>query len=69
MSYVQGSYDQLSSFENLDKEILELPNGSKANRLFYLALPPTVFETVTKNIHDACMKHGLVEYFLLARAR
>lgn len=57
MSYVQGSYTDKEAFVKLDKAILALPNGKKANRLFYLALPPTVFQDVTKNIHDACMKH------------
>ena len=30
-------------------------NGKANNRLFYLALPPSVFEPVTKLIHDFCM--------------
>nr|CAB3247922.1 glucose-6-phosphate 1-dehydrogenase-like [Phallusia mammillata] len=55
MSYVQGSYTDKSAFEKLNKEILGLPNGCNANRVFYLALPPTVFADVTRNIHDACM--------------
>lgn len=63
MSYVQGSYTEKSAFVGLDKAILKLPNGQKANRLFYLALPPTVFEDVTRNIHDACMKHEWVHCY------
>lgn len=57
MSYVQGSYTDSKHFENLDKTIRKLPKGDQANRVFYLALPPTVFTSVTKNIHDKCMSH------------
>jgi len=58
MSYVQGSYTDSKHFENLDKTIRKLPKGDQANRVFYLALPPTVFTSVTKNIHDKCMSHS-----------
>lgn len=54
--YVQGSYDKPNDFVNLEKEVRMIEGETKtANRLFYLALPPTVFETVTKLIHDHCM--------------
>uniref|UniRef100_A0A3Q3WUX4 Glucose-6-phosphate 1-dehydrogenase n=1 Tax=Mola mola TaxID=94237 RepID=A0A3Q3WUX4_MOLML len=44
-----------SSFSKLNTHILSLPGGSVANRLFYLALPPTVYHDVTKNIKHCCM--------------
>uniref|UniRef100_A0A667WLS8 Glucose-6-phosphate 1-dehydrogenase n=1 Tax=Myripristis murdjan TaxID=586833 RepID=A0A667WLS8_9TELE len=54
-SYVSGVYADESSFANLHKELLSLPGGTEANRLFYLALPPTVYHDVTKNIRHHCM--------------
>nr|XP_002126015.1 glucose-6-phosphate 1-dehydrogenase-like [Ciona intestinalis] len=57
MSYVQGSYSEEDGFKKLDTAIKAFHNGNKANRLFYLALPPTVFAEVTQNIHDHCFEH------------
>ncbi|XP_061760575.1 glucose-6-phosphate 1-dehydrogenase isoform X1 [Nerophis ophidion] len=54
-SYISGNYADGDSFSNLNKHILTLPEGSKANRLFYLALPPTVYHSVTKNLRNHCM--------------
>ena len=52
--YHAGSYDTRRDFELLDREIRGLGKG-QANRLFYLALPPSVFEPVTTNIRETCM--------------
>ncbi|XP_061651380.1 glucose-6-phosphate 1-dehydrogenase isoform X1 [Phyllopteryx taeniolatus] len=54
-SYISGKYADDDSFSNLNKHILTLPGGSEANRLFYLALPPTVYHDVTKNIKHHCI--------------
>ncbi|XP_029464344.1 glucose-6-phosphate 1-dehydrogenase [Rhinatrema bivittatum] len=54
-SYVSGQYDERSSFEKLHAHMNSLPKGKKANRLFYLALPPSVYEDVTRNIKETCM--------------
>jgi glucose-6-phosphate 1-dehydrogenase len=52
--YVAGGYDKGGDFENLNKEILNLEkNRTVANRLFYLALPPSVFEPVTLHLKVA----------------
>lgn len=54
--YISGSYDNSSDFERLKSSVKELKNeDQQSNHLFYLALPPNVFETVTKNIHDHCL--------------
>ena len=45
-SYVAGSYDQKKDFELLNQEMAAVEN-SKANRMFYLSLPPSVFKSVT----------------------
>lgn len=54
-SYVAGQYDNATSYQCLDDHINGLHKGRTGNRLFYLALPPTVYEAVTKNIQESCM--------------
>ena len=52
-TYVAGSYDEDSGFEALLKHVKELEGdrqGSDANRVFYMALPPSVFTVVAKNL-------------------
>ncbi|KZS12751.1 LOW QUALITY PROTEIN: glucose-6-phosphate 1-dehydrogenase [Daphnia magna] len=53
--YVAGGYDSRRDFELLDQEMSQYERGPAANRLFYLAVPPFVFEAVTANIRSACM--------------
>ncbi|KAL5153927.1 Glucose-6-phosphate 1-dehydrogenase, cytoplasmic isoform [Glycine soja] len=60
IKYVSGSYDSEDSFYNLDKEISEhelLKNSTEGSsrRLFYLALPPSVYPSVCKMIKTCCM--------------
>ncbi|XP_075772694.1 glucose-6-phosphate 1-dehydrogenase isoform X2 [Pelodiscus sinensis] len=57
-SYVSGTYDSSTSFQQLNTHLAGLHNGEKANRLFYLALPPSVYEDVTLNIRECCMGCG-----------
>uniref|UniRef100_A0A4W4HLB3 Glucose-6-phosphate 1-dehydrogenase n=1 Tax=Electrophorus electricus TaxID=8005 RepID=A0A4W4HLB3_ELEEL len=54
-SYISGKYGDEVAFSNLHSHLLSLPGGAEANRLFYLALPPSVYLDVTKNIHRRCM--------------
>ncbi|KAF8076406.1 glucose-6-P dehydrogenase [Lyophyllum atratum] len=56
-SYVSGSYDDGASFDNLNKHLEEIESKwqtKEANRLFYLALPPSVFIPVAKNLKEHC---------------
>ena len=53
--YVKGSYDTRRDFELLNQEMSKLGGEGIANRIFYLALPPSVFEPVTSNIRACCM--------------
>ncbi|XP_069174778.1 glucose-6-phosphate 1-dehydrogenase [Procambarus clarkii] len=55
--YVQGSYDVRRDFELLDQEMGKV-GTQKANRIFYLALPPSVFDVVTSNLKGCCMARG-----------
>ncbi|XP_039233437.1 glucose-6-phosphate 1-dehydrogenase isoform X2 [Drosophila yakuba] len=53
--YVSGRYDGRTGFELLNQQLELMENKNKANRIFYLALPPSVFEEVTVNIKQICM--------------
>jgi glucose-6-phosphate 1-dehydrogenase len=56
-TYVSGSYDDPASFKELNKHLEEIEAGyqhKECNRLFYLALPPSVFVPVAKNVKDEC---------------
>lgn len=53
--YVAGGYDSRRDFELLNQEMMKFENVPNANRLFYLALPPSVFESVTRLIKETCM--------------
>jgi len=56
-SYVAGSYDTRRDFELLNVEMtnLEKKISKVGNRLFYLALPPSVFAPVTSLLKETCM--------------
>lgn len=54
-SYVSGQYDKDESFIQLREHIEELEKGRKEqNRVFYMALPPSVFTTVSQHIKKNC---------------
>lgn len=54
--YVSGMYDTQKGFEVLNEELKKQERGYQvAHRLFYLALPPSVFESVTVHIRNVCM--------------
>ena len=53
--YVAGSYDSRRDFELLNQQLEERENEQNAHRLFYLALPPSIFEVVTVHIRNNCM--------------
>ncbi len=47
--YQQGRYDQSADFQNLGKRLVELEDGA-ANRLYYMALPPTLFPNIIEQL-------------------
>ena len=56
-TYVAGGYEDAESFVNLTKHLEGIEQAYKTrdvNRLFYLALPPSVFVPVAKNVKDHC---------------
>lgn len=53
--YVEGQYDQETYWQNLDRYIADLEKkhgmtDEQKNRLFYVALPPSVFVTVASGL-------------------
>ncbi|KAG6603278.1 Glucose-6-phosphate 1-dehydrogenase, cytoplasmic isoform, partial [Cucurbita argyrosperma subsp. sororia] len=60
IKYVSGAYDSAEGFQKLDKEISEHEvsrNSAEgtSRRLFYFALPPSVYPSVCKMIKHYCM--------------
>jgi hypothetical protein len=54
-TYVSGQYDKDESFVELRKHLEELEKGRKeSNRVFYMALPPSVFTTVSQHLKKNC---------------
>lgn len=60
-TYISGQYDKDESFIELRIHLEELEKGQKeSNRVFYMALPPSVFTTVSQHIKKNCYpKTGL----------
>lgn len=59
IKYVSGSYETEEGFQLLDKEISKYENENNhrqgSRRLFYLALPPTIYPPVCRMIRLCCM--------------
>ena len=56
-TYISGGYEDAASFINLTKHLEGIEKAYTTrdiNRLFYLALPPSVFIPVAKNIKENC---------------
>lgn len=57
ISYISGPYDKPEGYEELEKAIQDYDNKnnvSESERLFYLALPPSVFTSVGAHIKKHC---------------
>ena len=66
-SYVAGSYDYAEDFKNLVKQMAEKEKDC-ANRLFYLALPPSVFKPITSMIKVQPIATSLIILLLFSQA-
>lgn len=54
-TYVSGQYDKDESFQELEKHMVEQEKGQKeTNRIFYMALPPSVFIPVSQHLKKNC---------------
>lgn len=57
--YVSGKYDSATDFKNLHARLNSLESACvKANRTFYLSLPPTVYEDACKQAQTVCAYIG-----------
>jgi glucose-6-phosphate 1-dehydrogenase len=54
--YLQGKYTEASDFKKLADQLTKLENG-EANRMFYMALPPTLFPTIIVNLDTSGQLH------------
>ena len=56
-TYVSGQYDKDEDFQNLTKHMEEIESkysGDERNRVFYMALPPSVFTDVAEKLKKNC---------------
>lgn len=60
-TYISGQYDQDDSFIQLRKHLEDLEkNQPETNRVFYMALPPSVFISVSHHLKRNCYpKNGI----------
>lgn len=71
VSYIHGAYDEDAGFIKLNEEVSrheqeKSDDGSPTRRLFYLALPPSVYPIVSKRIRKHCMNQSALFLSLLA---
>ncbi len=54
-TYISGQYDRDDSFQALNAHLEELEKGhTETHRLFYMALPPSVFTIVSQHLKRCC---------------
>ena len=56
LHYLSGKYTEASDFQKLSETLTGLENG-EANRLFYMALPPTLFPAIIDNLDASGQLH------------
>jgi glucose-6-phosphate 1-dehydrogenase len=59
VSYVQGSFDDPTTYEKLHAHLEELDaqRGTRGNRLYYLAVPPAEFATIVSGLKATKLVH------------
>jgi len=69
-TYISGQYDQDESFVNLRKHLEDLEKDQKeTNRVFYMALPPSVFITVSQHLKRSCYpRNGIARIIVSCRS-
>lgn len=67
-TYISGQYDKDESFENLNKHLTDLEKGrSETHRLFYMALPPSVFTIVSQHLKKCCYPEKGIARVIVSR--
>ncbi len=60
LTYIPGDYEKGDAFDDLNKHLEGIESSyqtKECNRIFYLALPPTVFIPVAKNLKEHCYNY------------
>ena len=59
LHYVAGKFEDVGNFAKLREKLEELDakNGTRGNRIYYLAVPPSAFRTVNDNLSKAGLVH------------
>jgi glucose-6-phosphate 1-dehydrogenase len=59
LHYVSGKFEDQSNFDKLRAKLEELDrtNGTRGNRIYYLAVPPSAFRMVNDNLSKAGLVH------------
>jgi glucose-6-phosphate 1-dehydrogenase len=69
-TYVSGQYDQDESFVLLRKHLEELEKGrNETNRIFYMALPPSVFIPVSQHLKKICYPEKGITRIIVSTAQ
>ncbi|EDQ89624.1 uncharacterized protein MONBRDRAFT_32291 [Monosiga brevicollis MX1] len=54
LDYIHGQYDEAKSFKKLNEHIESMSQAKTVNRMFYIALPPSVYKDVTEQLSNHC---------------
>lgn len=66
-TYVSGHDDGDEPYEELRDHLKELERGKQAqNRIFYMALPPSIFISVSKQLKRFCYSKGIFSRILVS---
>jgi glucose-6-phosphate 1-dehydrogenase len=71
-TYVSGAYDSDDAYQVLEKAIVEIEKGytdqeGPKNRVFYMALPPSVFTAVAKHLKKNNYSEGGVNRIIVEK--
>jgi glucose-6-phosphate 1-dehydrogenase len=60
LHYMSGQFDDPASYATLRERLerIDAAHGTQGNRIFYLATPPELFQTITAQLGDAGLNHA-----------
>lgn len=53
--YINGTNDENADYDKINHELSQFEKNGEGNRIFYLALPPSVFPSAASQLKRACM--------------
>lgn len=57
LCYVTGKYGEIEHFNKLSEQLKKFENNEEANRLYYMALPPSIFPAIIDNLDKSNLLH------------